>query len=148
MRPPSPGPRVLTDTQFVKLANANCAKTLPTLRPPDGGEIPPAVTPVNAAAQIDKAATGLDDLANRLAALPAAAVDQPHIAAWLDDWHRYDAVGHQYANFLRQHGATSKAPPMLKTGADVAKSADNFARANGLVDCLFAFTYVPDPSQF
>ena len=148
MRPASPGPRVLTDASFIKAANAECAKSLPALRPPDGGPFGSAVTPANAAKQIDTAASGLDDLANRLAALPAAAADQPHIAGWLDGWHRYDAIGHQYADFLRQHGATKNPPAMLKTGADLAKASDNFSRANGLGACLFAFAYNPDPSQF
>ena len=34
MRPKSPGRRVLTDAGYVKLANAECARTLPDLRPP------------------------------------------------------------------------------------------------------------------
>ncbi|MDQ1442960.1 MAG: hypothetical protein QOG97_3188 [Acidimicrobiaceae bacterium] len=147
MRPPSPGPRVLTDPQFVKLANAECVKTMPTLRPPDGGPLGSFVSPPQAATQIDTAASGLDALADRLATLPAAEPDRPHIAAWLDTWHRYDAIGHQYADHLRVHGAGGKAPAVLQTGAALAKSADNFARANGLSDCLFAFVYRPDPSQ-
>ncbi len=147
MRPPSPGPRVLTDRQFVKLANADCVKTMPTLRPPDGGPLGSFVSPSQAATQIDTAASGLDALANRLATLPAAEPDRPHIATWLDAWHRYDAIGHQYADHLRVHGAGGKAPAVLQTGANLAKLADNFARANGLGDCLFAFAYRPDPSQ-
>jgi hypothetical protein len=148
MRPPSPGPRVLTDSHFVKLANDECARTLPDLRPPDGGPFGSAVSPTLVASQIDKAAGGLDALANRLAAFPAAAVDKPHIATWLDGWYRYDIIGHQYADYLRQHGASGKAPPVLKSAATLAKAADSFARANGLGGCLFAFAYNPDPSQF
>jgi hypothetical protein len=100
------------------------------------------------ATQIDKAAAGLDDLANRLAALPAATPDQPHIAMWLDGWHRYDVLGHQYADELRREAATGKAPPILKEAADLAKAVDNFSRANGLDACDFAYAYVADPSQF
>jgi hypothetical protein len=148
MRPPSPGPRVLTDAHFVRLANDECAKTLPTLRPPDGGPFGSAVSPTLVASQIDKAAVGLDALADRLAAFPAAEIDRPHITTWLDGWRQYDAIGHQYAEYLRQHGASGKAPTMLKSAAGLAKTADNFARANGLDGCLFAFAYNPDPSQF
>jgi hypothetical protein len=148
LRPPSPGPRVLTDSNFVKLANNECARTMPDLRPPDGGPMGSAVSPTKVADQADQAATGLDALANRLAALPAAAVDQPHIASWLDGWHQYAAVGRQYADYLRQHGASGQAPAVLNTGATLAKTSDNFARANGLDGCLFAFAYNPDPSQF
>lgn len=148
MRPKSAGPRVLTDAHFLSAANAECAKTLPTLRPPDGGPLGSKVTPAQAADQIDKAATGLDDLATRLGALPAVEVDQPHIAGWLDNWHRYAVTGHDYATDLRLHGASGKPPAVLATAASLAKAADKFSRANRLADCLFAFPYNPDPSQF
>ncbi len=148
LRPASPGPRVLTDNQFVTLANQECARTLPGLRPPDGGPMGSAVTPAMVADQIDQAAVGLDALATRLAALPVSDLDKPRVGAWLDGWHQYDAIGHQYADFLRTHGATGPAPAVLKTGAVLARSIDNFARANGLHDCEFSFAYNPDPSQF
>jgi hypothetical protein len=148
LRTPSPGPRVLTDNHFVQLANDLCAKTLPGLRPPDAGPMGSALSPTLVEGQIDQAAKGLDDLANQLAALPAAAADRPPIATWLDQWHQYDAVGHQYAAYLRAHGTNGKAPAVLQTGAVLAKSIDNFTRANGLSNCEFDFTYNPDPSQF
>jgi len=148
MRPKPAGPRVLTDGTFVRAANVECAKTLPTLRPPDGGPLGSKVTPAQAADQIDKAAVGLDDLATRLGALPSVDVDRPHIAGWLDDWHRYAVTGHDYATDLRLHGAAGKPPAVLATAAGLAKSADHFSRANGLGNCLFAFPYNPDPSQF
>jgi hypothetical protein len=148
LRPPSPGPRVLTDSHFVKLANDLCAKTLPNLRPPDAGPMGSALSPTVVAAQIDQAAQGLDVLANQLAALPAAPVDQPHIAGWLGAWRQYNAIGHQYAAELRSHPATGKAPPVLQTGVRLATTIDNFARANGLTGCEFSFSYNPDPSQF
>jgi hypothetical protein len=148
MRPKPAGPRVLTDGQFVRAANVECAKTMPTLRPPDGGPLGSKVTPAQAADQIDKAAVGLDDLATRLGALPAVAADRPHIAGWLNDWHDYAATGHVYATDLRVHGASGKAPAVLTTAAALARSADHFSKANGLGNCLFAFPYNPDPSQF
>ncbi len=148
LRPASPGPRVLTDNHFIQLANNECARSLPDLRPPDGGPFGSAVGPTQVADQIDKAAAGLDALADRLAALPAAEVDRPHIAAWLDGWHQYDDIGRQYAAHLRLHGATGKAPAMLKTGTYLARTVDNFTRANGLGGCEFSFNYNPDPSQF
>ena len=148
MRPPSPGPRVLTDINFVRLANSDCAKTIPTLRPPDIGPLGTHITDAQAADQVDKAANGLDDLANRLGRLPAPDVDRPHIIGWLDGWHQYVAAGHDYAADLRLHGSAGKQPASLARGATAAKAVDNFSRANGLNDCLFAFNYTPDPSQF
>ncbi|HEX3539580.1 MAG TPA: DUF2510 domain-containing protein [Acidimicrobiales bacterium] len=149
MRPPSPGPRVLTDATFVRLANDACAKTLPTLRPADGGQMPAAITPAQAADAADKAASGLDALATRLGNLPAVPADRPHIVAWLDGWHRYAAIGHQYAGDLRTHGGTNAHPPaFMATASTLAKNTDSFSRANGLTACLFAYNYTPDPSSF
>jgi len=148
MRPPSFGPRVLTDSGFVQAANTECARTIPTLRPTDGGPLGSFTTPVQAADQIDRAAQGLDDLANRLAALPAADADRPHINAWLDGWHGYDNIGHMYASYLRAHGTPDKQPPFLAGAAQLARTVDAFAQANGLKGCAFTFIFVADPSQF
>lgn len=148
LRPPSVGPRVLTDQHFVQLANDECAKTMPDLRPPEGGPLGSLTTPNQAADQIDRAAKGLDDLADRLAILPAATADRPHITAWLDGWHRYDEIGRVYAEYLRQHGTPQKRPAFLVDAAQLARNVDNFARANGLKGCLFTFVFVADPSQF
>ncbi len=146
MRPKSPGRRVLTDAGYVKLANAECARTLPDLRPPDSGPFGQAITPTQTAGQIDHAADGLDSLAGRLQALPASEVDRPHINSWLDDWHRYAGLGHQYATFLRQHGNAS--PGRLATDTiRLANTTDNFALANGLKDCTFFTTPQADPSN-
>ena len=148
MKPPSPGPRVLTDQHFVQLANAECAKTMPTLRPVDGGQLGSALNANQAADQIDRAAAGMDGLIDRLGQLPLAAADQPHIAGWLGNWRSFAGTGRDYATFLRLHGANQKNPPaVLDTAAKLARSTDNFARANGLKNCMLAFVYVPDPSQ-
>ncbi len=147
LRPASYGPRVLTDARFVSLANTDCAQTIPTLRPPDGGAFGSIVTPAQTATGIDKAATGLDNLAGRLGALPAAPPDRPYITNWLNEWRQYDNIGRQYATFLRQHGATDKAPVMLSTAATVVKAADNFALANGLKSCQFTYVDTSDASD-
>jgi hypothetical protein len=147
LRPKSPGPRVITDARFVSAANAACAKTLATLRPTDGGAFGSLVSPTQVAGEIDQAATGLDNLANRLAALPIVASERPYITGWTNDWHAYDTAGRQYAAFLRQHGATSKAPPMLATAAHLAKVADNFALANGLKSCQFTYVDTSNASD-
>jgi len=142
-----PGPRVLTDQHFVQLANAECTRTMASLRPPDSGPLGRVQTPAQTARLIDDAATGLEGLASRLAALPAAEADRPHITAWLDGWHGFSAVGHQYADYLRRHGANQDKPPaVLQNGAQLAKVADRFANANGLKSCTFAVVPLMDPS--
>ncbi|MDP9073649.1 MAG: hypothetical protein M3N98_05630, partial [Actinomycetota bacterium] len=149
MRPKTVEPRVLTDAAFIRAANADCTATLPTLRPADGGPLGSAMNANQAADQIETAANGMDGLIGRLAVLPAADADRPHIAGWLDDWHRYTVTGHDYATFLRQHGANQKNPPaMLNTAAQLGRKIDDFARANGLSRCLLAFVYTASPSDF
>jgi uncharacterized protein DUF2510 len=146
IRPKSHGPRVLTDARFVQLANAECAKTLPDLRPPNIGPFGSNITPVQAADGIDHAAGGLDALAERLRILPASDLDRPHINGWLDGWHRYTALGRQYASFLRQNG-TKNPGHLLAGGVKEAHLADDFALANGLKSCTFSYTPQPDPSN-
>jgi hypothetical protein len=146
MRPRSHGPRVLTDNRYVQLANAECARAIPALRPADSGPFGTNITPAQAADAIDHAAVGLDTLAERLRALPATDVDRPHINGWLDGWHRYTASGRQYAAFLRQHGASNPGH-VLDDGVRQAHLADDFALANGLRSCTFSYTPQPDPSN-
>jgi Protein of unknown function (DUF2510) len=147
MRPKSPGPRVLTDSSYVRLANEECARTLPGLRPPDAGPFGQAIPPAKTAAQIETAAGGLDRLADRLRALPVSAVDRAHVDSWLAGWHRYTNLGRQYAAFLRQRG-DANAGSLIATSAREATVADNFARANGLGTCeLFATPTPLDPSS-
>lgn len=148
LRTPSPGPRVVTDAAFVKAANALCAKTLPSLRPTYGGEFGSLVTPVQAASDIDQTAPKLDELADRLGALPDAPGDRPFVTTWLNEWHHYAALGRQFAGYLRQHGATKKPPPMLAPAAAVARQADNFALANGIKSCQFTYVDSASGSNF
>jgi hypothetical protein len=148
LRSPSPGPRVVTDAAFVKAANALCAKTMPGLRPPYGGDFGSLVTPAQTAADIDQTAPKLDNLANQLAALPDSPGDRPFVTTWLNEWHRYTALGRQYADFLRQHGATDKPPSMLATAAGVARQADNFSVANGIKSCQFTYVDTSNASNF
>ena len=145
LRPTSHGPRVLSDPRFVQLANAECAHTMPGLRPPETGPFGTTISPAQAAGQIDHAAAGLDALAGRLRALPVSDADRPHVDGWLDGWQRYTAAGRQYATFLRQHG-TSDPGHVLDNGVKEARLSDDFALANGLKNCTFSFTPQPDPS--
>jgi hypothetical protein len=146
LRPTSHGPRVLTDTRFVQLANAACARTMPGLRPPENGPFGTTITPAQAADQIDHAAAGLDTLSGRLRALPVSDADRPHVNGWLDGWQRYTAAGRQYATFLRQHGVSDPGH-LLNNGVKQARLADDFSLANGLKSCTFSFTPQPDPSN-
>lgn len=140
IKAPSPGPRVLTDAQFVSRANEQCRTTMPSLRPPDNGPFGSLVTPAQTADRVDQVAANLDGLAGRLRAIPASPADQPHIADWLAIWARYTADGRMYANFLRQHGFRNPGSVLAPSNRD-QHEADNFALANGLKDCTF-FTVI------
>jgi len=145
-RPKGPGPGVLTDSRYVRLANAECSATLPGLRPADSGPFGQAIPPVQTAAQIDRAAAGLDSLADRLRALPASGGDVPHVEAWLEGWHRYAERGRQYAIFLRERGNANPGS-LLADSVSEARAADDFALANKLGSCAFFATPQPDPSN-
>ena len=147
LRPPSYGPRVVTDAQFVKAANSLCAKTLPGLRPADGGAFGSIVTATQTASDIDKAATGLDRLATQLGALPDSPTDQPYVEAWLNEWHQYATLGRQYADYLRQHGTAGKQPEVVTTGNQVAARATDFALANHLDSCQFTYVDTSNASD-
>jgi hypothetical protein len=129
------GPRVLTDTGFVTAANRRCGPAIAALRPPDstGGKAP---TNAQVADRVDEVATGLGRLAGELRAIPAAPADQPPIAAWLDDWDRYTAVGHRFAAAVRARDQNAQAR-IGGEGDRWQRAADRFARANGLSRCEF-----------
>jgi hypothetical protein len=144
-RPASPGRRVLVDARFVQQANQECANTLPGLRPPPTGPFGASITPIQAAGSIDRAAGGLDALAARIGALPAADIDRSHIDGWLAGW--YTALGRQYAAFLRQHGNAQPPDPLIRDSRHEASLEERFAMANGLKRCTFSFTPQPDPQN-
>ncbi len=145
--PAAHGPRVVNDRHFISLANAQCSKTLPTLRPAEEGPLGTPVTPAQAADGADKAADGMVQLADSLRSLPADPAARPYIDSWLDGWLRYAGLGHQWATFIRQHPTTVKpSPPLLAGIAHEASNEENFALANGLSACSFVATPTVDPS--
>jgi Protein of unknown function (DUF2510) len=148
LAPKSYGPRVLTRSGFLTAANRLCDKSLSPLRPPVSADpFGATVTPGQAADQIDHAATGLDQLASQLRALPSSPADRPHIDEWLDGWGRYAGLGRQYAAILRQNGTPTRAPQAELDARKEAATADRFALANGLSSCTFLVTPHSDPSS-
>jgi hypothetical protein len=131
-----PGPRVLTDKAFIAQANQTCATSLNKLRPAPADENGKPKTNAQVADQIDTAADGIGRLADDLARLPAAAVDQPHIDGWLADWRLYASIGHQYADAVRS-GTAKQRKQLATDGEKPQQRADNFSRANALSRCSF-----------
>jgi hypothetical protein len=130
------GPRVLTDKTFIAQANALCTASLNKLRPPMADENGKPKTNVQVADQIDGAADGISRLADDLGGLPAASVDRPHIAGWLNDWRLYASIGHQYADAVRS-GTAKQRKQLAADGEKPQQRADSFARSNSLSRCSF-----------
>ena len=134
-KPDHPGPRVVHDSAFIDAANARCRQVVPTLRPqPSTDSTNPS--PAVIAQRVDTVADGIADLSADLRGLPAAADDRADIDGWLTQWDRYVTIGHQYAGALRTNDQHAQAR-FSKDGDKVQKSADRFARANGLAACQF-----------
>jgi hypothetical protein len=146
MRPKPAGHRVLTDTAYIRLANAACSRTMAGLRPPDAGPFGQVQTPVQTADQIQRAALGLETLTATLRSLPVADADRGPVTAWLDGWSRYIALGRRYADFLRQHGDANPGSLITDSVAQ-AKESDTFALANGLNGCSLFATPQPNPAN-
>lgn len=129
------GPRVLTDHAFMAAANQRCAPAIRRLRPPDD-TTSRAPTNADLADRVEVVAGALHDLASSLRSLPAAPADLPRISAWLDDWDRYTAVGRRFAAAVR--AGDEHAQAVIGTEGDrYQRSADRFARGNGLGRCQF-----------
>jgi hypothetical protein len=136
LKPPSDGPRVITEKPFLTAANQMCRDTLPTLRPPtttSGAVISPAQTADDARV----AADGIARLAARLGVIPIDNVDQDTARrAWLADWQLYAFIGQKYADLLKA-GKVADAQREARTGIPAYTRADKFSRANGLSSCQF-----------
>ena len=129
------GPRVLTGTTFVGAANRRCQAVLASLRPPFTGEGKKPTT-AQVADSVDRAAANLDELVEELRAIPASPADEDHINGWLQDWNRYNSIGHSYAAALRADDSGTQIR-VSREGDTVQRRADRFARANGLQRCQF-----------
>ena len=128
-------PRTIEDRSFARRANAVCARALPALREerPERGE-GPADAP-SLAGRVDRAADRLADVVAELRALPVAASDQADVDRWLDDWDAYVAVGHRYAEALRQ-GDRKTFTSVASLGNPLSRRIFEFSAANGMPRCV------------
>src|SRR4051794_13011155 len=113
------GPRVVHDQSFVDTANAKCRAMLANLRPAYVGE-GKQPTAQQVASSVDDVAGQLDRLANDLRSVSVSAVDQAPVSRWLAQWGSYTAIGHRYAQELRNDDK--------KAQLDVSREGDKVAR--------------------
>jgi hypothetical protein len=133
-------PRTVFDAAFISEANGKCRETLVPLK--DARPVPGSPEGKNPGPH-EKVAAQVDDVADRLAALaddlrdvPVRAAEQSEVQGWLASWDTYAAIGHDYADAVReQSGAQTR---LARDGASTGRRANLFARANKLDDCTFS----------
>lgn len=131
-------PRTVEDRAFIRRAEAECTRVLPSLRDrrPETG-VENATTVDETLDRVEQATGDLDRLAARLRGLAVASVDQGDIDGWLDDWDRYIGIGRRYATLLRGGDEGREAADLANSGRPVETEIAAFAVANGMRACAF-----------
>lgn len=132
--------RTVFDADFIAAANAKCRASLTPLkeqRPqpgtPEGRDPGPHE---KVAARVDETADQLVVIADDLRRIPVDAVEDGAVQGWLDEWDNYAAIGHQYADAVRDDSKAQE--DLIRRGAESSRRADAFAQANKLKDCTLA----------
>lgn len=131
-------PRTVFDRAFIRQADAECTRVLPSLRErrPEPG-VENATTVDETLERVEQATEDLEGLVARLRSLSVASVDQRDIDGWLDDWDRYIAIGRRYATLLRSGDDEREAADVANTGRPVETEIAAFAVANAMRACAF-----------
>jgi hypothetical protein len=122
----------IDDPAFVRQANAVCRTTVPKLRAPDRKG--PSTTDLKPTT-INATADGLAAVAAELRTLPVQPDDQARVRAWLADWDRFIAVGHQYAAAVKA-GDDERYTQIDDDAIDLAQRIGRFARGNRIDECI------------
>ena len=133
---PAIPPRSVADAAFTEKAEAVCARALPALRRQRPESREDTGTDAAFARRIDTAAVGLEDVVERLRAVPVAAGDgdAAEVDRWLADWDAYVAVGRRYADRVRS-GDGEAAEDTRVEAAPLERRIYVFAKANGMPAC-------------
>lgn len=129
-------PRTVEDQEFVRQANAACARSLPDLRQDrarrrtgdEGREAAMAGT-------VERAAGDLERLAGEVRGLPVSE-DQADVNRWLDDWDAYVVTGRRFADALRRSDNKSYAGISAES-TELSERIFGFSKANGISECVF-----------
>jgi hypothetical protein len=129
----------IADVGFEKQANQLCAEALPKLRAERRKSDLFGTTSkddrTKTASRVEEVTDGLDALADRLGNLPVRNEDQAEVAAWLEEWANYTAIGRQYAAAVRTERA-SVYTSIATQGNDSVRRIARFARANHIDSCV------------
>ena len=120
------------DSRFVAQANARCAATELEVVTPNRGHLDGPAE----ARRIDRLATGWEQMVDDLRALPRTSADAPKIDRWLRAWDQWTALGHQYADALREEDE-AEAASILRSSEVQNATMTRVALVNGMNDCLF-----------
>lgn len=141
LRGGGPPPRTIADRAFAQAASEACARRLPALRPTttvqddDLTREEALAYDRRVATEVERAATGIDGLADELGALPVAEADRVAVARWVDDWRAFAAVGHRYADAARRGDGQAVARVEREAGAP-AERIYRFAAGNDADACV------------
>jgi hypothetical protein len=122
----------INDPVFVRQANAVCRPAVPKLRAPDRKA---TSTTQLRASTIDGTADGVAAVAAELKQLPVRSQDRARVKAWLADWDRFVAVGHQYAAAVKADDP-ERYTRIDDQAVDLAERIGRFAKGNGIDDCI------------
>lgn len=132
--------RTVFDGDFIAAANTKCRESLTPLkeeRPqpgtPEGRDPGPHE---RVAAQVDETADALVVIAEDLRSIPVDPKEEAFVEAWLAEWDTYAAIGHRYADAVRDDSKQQE--DLIRDGAQSSRRADAFAQANKLKDCTLA----------
>ena len=130
-------PRTVEDQEFVRQANAACARSLPELREDrarrrtgDEG------TEAALAGTVERTSNELERLTGEVRGLPVIADDQADVRRWLEDWDAYVATGRRFADSLRRSDNKSYAD-IYAQSTELSERIYAFAKANGISECVF-----------
>jgi hypothetical protein len=122
----------IDDPAFVRQANTVCRTAVAKLRAPDRKA--PSTTELKPAT-IDATAEGLAAVAAELRTIEVRAEDEARVQAWLADWDRFIAVGHQYATAVKA-GNEESYTKIDDEAVDLAQRIGRFARGNRIDECI------------
>lgn len=86
--------------------------------------------------RVDRGTARLEEMVEKLRAIPVAAEDRAAVANWLGIWDEFLAVGPRYAAAIRT-GNPELYEPIGNEGDRPITAINEFARANGLDQCAF-----------
>ena len=136
MMRPAPRPsRTISDTRFTATAARLCRDQIPRLRADPTQNRTEERNERETAARVERAADGLADLVEDLAAVPVRTADKPEVDRWLDDWRDYIDAGRRYARAVRS-GDADAFSRQAEASRTTVERIGRFARANRVDACI------------